>query len=450
MTIEHKEPASSRLPKKEQGVPQPALGCDGSPPPSNPALLLRPGESLRDQLITDMGLEFDPFRTSFSDDDFLPFEEIYVDPPTEQDAADMGVPLLIDRLQEQRHTFVFANYGMGKTATWHALEYLLRMARVEQPVLVVRYTPRLPADGAHIPASDTYSLDVLAREMVVDLLIQSLERSHDRFPRSGPPSTAQQDVLRRLYAAAPGQLKRAIRNLADEQPDETTNWSGLRPNILLRTVAPAWRAWLAALVAPLPRRAGPAMSWQELSQAALQLGFACTFVLVDAVDERSIDIRRQMSVLAPIIERLRPFEQARLFVKGFLPLELGSILKHELHDRFEGLTVQPELATIARRTPEHLYQILDQRLSAAAKSSSSFKSLDWFRSPEIGESIQERIITLADGSPRRLIQLVSLLLDEHSAHGYHTNRQIELSATDWQHFLTKAATHLPSASPPPE
>ncbi len=139
-----------------------------------------------------------------------------------------------------------------------------------------------------------------------------------------------------------------------------------------------------------------------------------------------------------------------MFVKGFLPQELEPILRHELHDRFEGLTAQPELATIARRTPEHLNQILDRRLSAAAESSSSFKSSDWFRSPEIEESIQERIVALADGSPRRLIQLVSLLLDEHSGHGYSANQQLELSAPDWQHFLAKAAAQHPSASPPPE
>jgi hypothetical protein len=399
-----------------------------------------------------MGLGFDPFRTSFSDDndDNLSFEEMYVDPTSEQDAAGVGSPLLIDRLQEQRHTFVFADYGMGKTATWRALEYLLRMARVEQPTLVVRYTPRLPADRADLPDSAADTLRELAAEMVVDLLVQSLERSHDRFPRSGPPSPAQQDLLSRLYGAAPGLLRRAIRELADGASDRPTTWAALRPNILLRTVDPAWREWLRALVTPLPRRSGAAMRWEELSDAALQLGFVCTFLLVDAVDERSIEIQRQMSVLAPIIDRLKPFEQARMFVKGFLPQELEPILKHELQDRFEGLTAQPELATIARRTPEHLYQILDQRLSVAAASSSSFKSLDWFRSDEIDESIQERIIALADGSPRRLIQLVSLLLDEHSTHGYRKNRQIELDIADWQHFLAKAAAQYPSAAPPPE
>ncbi len=306
------ESASPKMPEEEEKAPPHTPGQGGGPPPHDPVFRFEQSESWRDQLIADMGLGFDPFRTSFSDDDFLSFEEIYVDPPTEQDSLNLDAPMLIDRLQEQRHTFAFADYGMGKTATWRALEYLLRNARVERPTLVVRYTPRLPADGAGMSGSDTYSLEVLSREMVVDLLIQSLERAHDRFRRSGPPSPEQHELLRQLYGAAPGLLKLAIRNLAGGQPAEPTTWGGLRPNILLRTVDPVWRAWLDALVAPLPRRAGPAMSWQELGQAALQLDFACTFLLVDAVDERSIEIQRQMSVLAPIIERLKPFEHAHV------------------------------------------------------------------------------------------------------------------------------------------
>src|SRR5262249_14443771 len=86
--------------------------------------LLEP--TLRRQLVAAMGLRYDPLVTSVSESDAAPdFGEIYVDPR----------PSLLDLLKHRTSALVFADYGMGKTATRLALEYALRNSYEGQPPL---------------------------------------------------------------------------------------------------------------------------------------------------------------------------------------------------------------------------------------------------------------------------------------------------------------------------
>lgn len=428
-----------------QGDPPVLKRVDGPAGPSEPL-------TWRDRLVQEMGLEFDPFRVGFAEreEEEQYFGEVYVNPPIRSSLAVDGQASLLARLLRSGHTFVFADPGHGKSATRLALEYSLRSAKAGAPTLAVRYTPNVRSEfEADQPKTADEHFVAIAGEMLVDLLIQSLERLQLRFHELDRLSDERRHLLLRLYRSSPGSLRRTIQAWAGSETPHSSLWGGLRSQVLIREVAPRWQAWLREFVAEARPLQPEAWSWQALAAAADTLGFSRVFLLIDAIDEETIDLLRHKAIVKPFVERLGELEDTNVFVKGFLPIGLEQTFQTEFQPALNGLTVPVELATIPKTTPAHLDAIINQRLGTAARGDASFKSLDWFCGPDVEESIQERLILLADGSPRRLITLISLLLDDHSTGGFqHDNQRLTLTSAEWQRFLDHAAGRI--APTPPE
>lgn len=389
----------------------------------------------RRQLIAAMGLRYDPLITSVSESDpAADFGEIYVDPQ----------PSLLDMLRQAASALVFADYGMGKTATRLALEYTLRNSYEPSPPLCVTYTPRIDllenGDAADIL---TRHQEAISREIAIDLIIQLIERQ-DSDPET--LSAKQQAALRRQARALPLRLRHRIRDAAASGPSDGVIWHGIRPVARYVAMTPRWRGWIDRINSAFVPGAPQPVAWEQALEDTRTLGFPRVFLLIDAVDEGAINRDALQAVVAPLLNAIGRFQDQKMLLKCFLPTDLLELVRDTYQKRFQGLTVPVELATIAEVPRDHLEAIVNERLQAASASNASFRSLDWLKGSEITESIQARLAILARGSPRRMIELASALLDFHSEHGFRQKERLRLTAAEWQEFLARIE-RLSLASP---
>jgi hypothetical protein len=142
-------------------------------------------------------------------------------------------------------------------------------------------------------------------------------------------------------------------------------------------------------------------------------GFRRAFVLVDGVDNLFRENEKMVQLLWPLIDQFDLAFQKKLFFKLFLPLELrkdlNETIKSVLPDRLNYALFD---ATI-HWTPNALRQLLIQRFRAAG--SQVISNLDMLADDEFAGGLENLVITAAQGSPRRLLMIVSALIDEHIA-----------------------------------
>lgn len=414
--------------------------------------------NLRPDLIRALGLSYDPFLEPVSEKDQTPnFLDIFVDP----------TPSLLDRLQERASMLVFGAPGMGKTATRLALEYLLRNAPGHPPNLCVTYRPHVGEAGGHDRAAlAAHHYEQIAAAAAVDSVVQVIERYDDQPEEL---DERQRAALARQVRACPAPFQRLIRNGARDLPASTPPdgaiWrsqsgprhadpdagrddvTGIRPVVRYVVPSPRWRrliAWMASVTTLRPEP----QPWEQTVADAAALGFDAIFVLVDAVDASHVDPAAQRALLQPLLDDVAALGRKQIYLKCFVPPWGGGRTAAAVHDIT--LTGNIEVATIERATHNMLKALVRERLQAAGTSRVSIASLDALRREDIVESIEDRLVELADGSPRRVMELVRDFLDFHSRHGFmHADERGRpwITGAEWQEFLATISPRPISSSP---
>lgn len=396
-----------------------------------------PKPPLRQQLIAAMGMGYDPLINSVSESDPAPdFGEIYVDPK----------PSLLDMLKRPASTLVFADYGMGKSATRLALEHTLRNSYEAQPALCVTYTPHLARlDELSSDAILSQHLAAITTELATDLIIQLLER---RNLTASMLSDAQAAALQRQAHALPLRVRHRIRDAAaqaDRLPDGIC-WKDIRAVVRYVAVTPQWRELIDRIAGSFVSGAPRPVSWEQALADTQTLGFRHVFLLIDAVDEGVSTLDALRGIVEPLFNAIEQFHSYNVLIKCFLPSDLEELFQTQYKKRFQGLTVPVEIATITEAPIDYLVAIVNERLQAAGTSDASYRGLDWLKGPDLAESIQAHLALLARGSPRRMIELASQLLDFHSTHGFKEDKRLWLTAAEWHSFVRWLET-LSLASP---
>lgn len=379
----------------------------------------------RTRLIKAIELAYDPFSSGVSEKDLAPdFGSIYVDLQ----------PGLLKQLQHAEPTCLFANYGMGKTATRIALEYEVRLAP-QPPTLVVTYTPNLDPNSAATEHTFYQHLEAIAAELRIDMFIQYMERLPERAAEGQTTlDLIQQRALHRQARALPTRFTSAIRTALNHSEKDGAFWHALRPVVRHVAATPTWRS-LAETIAKAAQPSSAAKpSWEETVYDTHSLGFEQIFILVDAVDEGMSNADAYLDIVGPLLSAADDLTKQHIYLKFFLPLELQEALETQSKLYNNALTSLKTIATINKISSTNLDDLIDSRFLAASTSVESYRSLDWF-GPEVGESIQARLIEIANGSPRRLIELVSALIDFHSLNGFRSEGRVWLTRDEWQRFL---------------
>jgi len=383
------------------------------------------GSTPRARLIKAVGLAYDPFSSGVSEKDLAPdFGSIYVDMQ----------PGLLSELQQPGPGFVFADYGMGKTATRMALEYALRLAR-HPMTLSATYTPSIAQQTPPAESLLQQHLDAIAIEVRIDLLVQYLERLPERqAEREATAGPLQQLALYRQARSLPTRFSAAMRTALANPGEDGAFWRAFRPNVRYVPVTTAWRSLVETMVKAARSSESPRASWEETVYDARSLGFQQIYVLVDAIDEGRSSDDAYLEVVQPLIKAASDLARQGIYLKCFFPLELKELLLNENTMLNGALTLPPAIAIINSISPADLEKLITDRIEAAGTSGASIRSLDWF-GQELDESIQARLITAASGSPRRLIELTSALLDFHSLNGFRHEERLWLTRAEWQQFL---------------
>lgn len=380
--------------------------------------------SMPPTLISALGLEYNPFARSYSEGDpAVEFDEIYVD----------YTPSLLDRLHTPQSACVYADYGMGKTATRMALEFAVRSTYTTQPTLCLTYTPK--PDVLATSWTLARHAVALARSAPAQLIAQVLERP-DEYTHVLEDKTRHAALIRQARALPTG-ARRAVREAIIQQTTTNAIWPGELRTV--RRMAPTEQWWtLARLIAAEVQNPGPTLvSWQDVIDDARALGFADVFVLVDAIDENEIDRTALLQLVEPLLNATELFEEQHIFLKYFLPLDLHEVLVSSSINQKEVLTWPGEIVTIEEVPPKRLEEMVIARLQAASASSVSIRSLDWLGGTSLNESIQARLAQIARGSPRQMITLADALLQFHSDHGFQHEQRLWMTEDEWQQFVSR-------------
>jgi hypothetical protein len=405
-----------------------------------PELQIAMPELLRKRLVDEAWrLAYDPFKVAVSESDAaFNFARIYVDPPLEAGQQAHEPYGLRERLKQARHSFVFASYGMGKTATSLALAHELREAysHVGAPTLFVTYQPTIRPS----PSGDERSLlrahlTQIARHMTIDLVIQTLERLSERFGGPAAFSQTESEAFTRQLWAAPRSLRVVLKRIAQGKARPDKLWGVLRPTVRPEIATAAWFADVRALVEPHLDVTPLELEWPAIVADAKALGFGQIFLSLDALDEGTINMDVLEQRIAPLLPLLATWQLRELYLKCFLPVDLRPYFVREFTKKSISLTPPPDLATIANSTPEHLIQIIDRRLQAALTPDSSISSLDDLRGPGMEAGITQTLASEGRGSPRAVLELASRLIAFHSSHGFATSGRLWITADEWRAFL---------------
>ncbi len=376
----------------------------------------------RDELIHSLGLQRDPFkqRVTEKESDFN-FGQLYVE--TEQ--------AQFQRLLGANSTFLFADYGMGKTATRLSVEYSVRFRPDMSHVLAVRYHA-----GNHLVGTNGLAEieRTLCADIAIDSLIQFVERYHLRYREVPQELAAALEYHARLLPRS----WRATR-LGDRHHGATFSSLSQRPEVRKLHLNQAWQSLIRTLLGTPRRAAAEPVDLTESLHASKILGFDTLFVLVDGIDAISAASEQWTGFMDSLIEALPYWQKHNIFIKCFLPLDAKDRIATQYAEQLSSLTPPPDIFTIEPLTPDVLRHILRDRFLAYRQPDSYVAGFEILATPGI-ESIDDWLAEHAQGSPRELLRLASELLDFHTNRGYQDNGRLHMTTDEWQAWSQERST----------
>lgn len=358
-----------------------------------------------------------PFGTNEAEQEpFVP--ECFVDP---------GVYDLLRG--DPRSTLVFAPRGGGKTALRVMLASECRPIHKasmssESRTLAVPYTDFAPAlhaceyDLARLTAAHHVTPILRAS---CSAFLEALREDEALVEALSPPDRS----LLASYCAHfdPAQLAADAfyRHLTSNRPVASVPWSDLRRAVSERCLEtflcergmelpPSLRLYAQMIddvAAPITSTDSPITLLRRFVQLVRSTGLEAIFVLIDRLDERfhTFDDPDQLTALiAPLIANLPLMEMPGVAFKLFLPRAArDSVMSYVRVERLGILDVQ--------WTRETLRDLL--RLRIQVYSENKIKFIGRLCSEKLSSRIEKEMIEVADGSPRRLLELGAALLESH-------------------------------------
>lgn len=299
-------------------------------------------------------------------------------------------------------SILFAPAGGGKSAFRVRLTYACRVEEDERRIFPIPYLAPDPAASS----LDDHMEDIL-RSAAQELLLSLVYRP-TRFKALN--EVEKQRIRRVLDQNAPGLLRHYL--------PQIERAGGLSPLVeafapsAARLPAPSNPYDVKALCAKLERIPSspniPSVSqrFQDVLNLLLNvLNFNAVYLLVDGVDafmETISNPTQSVAILRPLLEQMNTWAKQNVYLKGFLPLELRSLLPHQL-------TKGAKFATIAWER-EGLIDVLHARLRTASRG--DFDSLDAISAPSL-RNAESELLDVVPPVPRELLVLMNRVIEEH-------------------------------------
>jgi hypothetical protein len=314
--------------------------------------------------------------------------------------------------------------GSGKTTLRLALDAALRQK--PDHTLSITYNS-FPAES-----DPENHWQAIAQELAVDLFIQIVEQ-FESFTNPGPEQIEALGVQ-----LVTGDLTHLINRLLDDPVPSSlwglaTYWSSVDRSTVRRVASSPALLEMLYRIRPQPGRVLTQLEGQaaliEGLHAAQLWGFKRAIVLVDGVDTPDRDARSMQALIRPLINWLPEWQARGLNFTFLLPRDLQNPIAPMLRRVASRLTSPPLESIIGPWDDASLRRLLAQRLRAGGSRRLSLEA-----GPGLEGRLDELLIRSADGLPRRLLQIVSRLIDQHAARNPH-DRVIDL--TDWTHMRSR-------------
>ncbi len=348
------------------------------------------------------------------------FFSYYID----HQAPQLNKPFLIE-LREARNGLIFGRPGSGKTTLRYTLEAECRV--VPDRTLVVTYEF---GDKIEQPPTAAEHWARIAAELAIDLFIQVIEQLETLPPPTDWQIQQLKDQMRLVWL----RLRRTVVLMIENDYSRQTNgvatlWPRLnRPATHYVAQSPNIKQLIEACL-PLESSAPNSLSGIELLEAGLTAakawGFKQIFVLVDSVDGQEREVANMLNLIKPLLDHLALWQAQDLFFYFFLTEEMQPSIAKEYGETLNNLPYPP-LSYPIKWDKNMMLELLHQRLRAAG---SRLPGLNALATAALENKLEDYLIQAAQNSPRRLLHLVSTLID---AHAQSEPDQPLITPEDWQ------------------
>jgi len=322
-------------------------------------------------------------------------------------------------------TLVFAPRGSGKTAYRVMVQNQCYPLSAHSDVLAILYTsfdiffqPHLISQLARI---DLHIKAILNKGLyaLLNTLCQKQEMVNSIFPPQrcrlawfyrtfAPQALSPIELLERIQAIEPDfhppweSFRESVRKSNLRQPLAYANLLG---NPVLQLLADL----VDCVPEPLETQLSPAQIFTEFIQEVQRSGIRAIYILVDRLDEIPETANSPqiiVELLEPLLANLTLMETPGVAFKVFLP-----------HLALEAIKASPSIRLDRLRTYEVVWtdallsEMLRKRL--VAYSEGRIRSLAQISAASLTETIDQEIVRVADGSPRRLLRMGELLFLQH-------------------------------------
>jgi hypothetical protein len=309
--------------------------------------------------------------------------------------------------------------------------------------LIVSY---LPADYlSFLPTPET-QWSQLARALAIDLFIQAIEKFNPLAPL---PTADQIKALVSQVHRGGRLLERLARHIIEAPEPEhmlglSQYWElARRPAVRHVARSPQLIELLQKVITLANESLSSELSGQEALQVGIQAariwGFKQIFILIDGVDNQQISTSDMLALIRPLLGKMAEWQEQGVVLKLFLPLSLQSPVSKFVKTETKGLPLMPFTAII-RWSDEELKELLVTRFRAAQSRRLNFEDL---AGVELQDQLDSLILKAAAGSPRRLISVISALVDAHVA---RDPEDVFITVDDWEYMRESWVD--PSTRPP--
>ena len=390
----------------------------------------------REIFIKNIGLDHDPFETPVAEQELARVQDVfysYYSPsspfPAQED--------LIKSLRRPQYAFVYGFPGDGKSTLRLTLDADCRT--ILDGTLAVTYI--LGEDIEHPLSLDEHGIH-LAKALAIDLTLALIEQFN---PLNPFPTKKQIQALQYQVQVGGRQLKRLLRTLLEklEKPEQyppdpvwgiSKDWNiiGKAPvkylsgSDELRELLKKASVTNEVETLEVETLSGWDIFWKG-TNAARKWGFTRFLVMVDGVDTKKRTSEAMMALIKPLLDMLNKAESENVFIKFFLPMELKENLQDYLQSDNRGL-YSNAIFPIIEWDEKALRQLLAQRFRAASsRTGPRYTGLDSLAVPQL--NLDEKVIRVAKGSPRRMLGIISKLIDIHVTRDPNSFR---FSQEDWE------------------
>lgn len=370
-------------------------------------------------LLQTLRLENDPFANISAENDLAvnPSDPLFYLYFVEPDYEPNSGPLLA-QLRKPTPSVIGGSPGSGKTM----LRYFLEQACRTTPDGTLVVSPLISHSQASILQLNDLP-QTISEAVATDLFIQVMDQHH--LIEFNPEQV--HSVASYWRASIPG-FDRKVRLYLKTKPSrEMSAWwwpVWRRAAVRFTPDTSERRQFLHQLLAG--RNLAPPVAKPEEStylglQLAHDLGFTQVFLLLDLSNMAEVNAVAQILANLGSTNLIIP-----IYPKFFVPSTIYDKTITALQSTFLPSTIFSGIITWS--SPEKLVSLVALRWRAGR---SWVRDFDTLASQEVSRKLQSALITDANGSPRRLLQLINSLIEAHSS---QSPDDPLITADDWRHM----------------